>query len=137
MRSAGNRLGSVKELESYIRRPRNITSNMAVRRCMPPDMQRVLSVAAGCPYVFSHKAWKACYAWRTVSPWSPLLGMCEIWHPVQGLQGVLEQQEDSDADGRAAFSAVRRLGDGSASRARSCAPASASEWEHLARASTS
>ncbi|CAK0786024.1 hypothetical protein CVIRNUC_009237 [Coccomyxa viridis] len=83
MRSAGNRLGSVKELESYIRRPRNITSNMP------------------------------------------------------GLQGVLEQQEDSDADGRAAFSAVRRLGDGSASRARSCAPASASEWEHLARASTS
>ena len=53
MRSAGNRLGSVKELESYIRRPRNITSNMAVRPFIPPVMQRVLPVAACCPYVFT------------------------------------------------------------------------------------
>ena len=136
MRSAGNRLGSVKELESYIRRPRNITSNMAVRCCILPVMSRILSMAASC-LTSSHKAWRTCYARRTVSPWSPLLGLCQLWHPVQGLQGVLEQQEDSDADGRAAFSAVRRLGDGAAGRARSCAPASASEWEHLARASTS
>lgn len=129
MRSAGNRLGSVKELESYIRRPRNITSNMPVRPCTTSVMQRILSVAASCPYVFTQ-----CPAHNVVLEWCLRV---VSWHPVQGLQGVLEQQEDSDADGRAAFSAVRRLGDGSASRARSCAPASASEWEHLARASTS
>ena len=136
MRSAGNRLGSVKELESYIRRPRNISSNMAVRCCIPAVTQRVLSVAAGCPHVFTQGPESALRPADSVALESSLR-VLEPWHPVQGLQGVLEQQADSDADGRAAFSAVRRLGDGSASRARSCAPASASEWEHLARASTS
>lgn len=53
---------------------------------------------------------------------------------VQGLEALLQNDRESDADS-AGFAAVRRLGDGSASRTRSCAPAV--EWEHLARASTS